>query len=148
MIVGVFALFLVGLVISLALWIPPHFLLRDLRDHGTTAATVVTGVDNKPEYVKVKFVQGPESGTEVKLGDYSGMYPDTQIGDKLLVTYDPKDPSRSLAHHWVLDPPFNLPAYGISAIAALLFASAVVGTLRRRRLLRAPLTRSSPPARE
>lgn len=145
-ILGVFGLSMLGLTLSLALWIPPYSLLRDLRDHGTTAAAVVTEVDNKPKYVKVRFVQGPESGSEVKLGDYAGMYPAAQTGDTLRVTYDPDDPSRSLSESWVIDPPTNLPAFGASALAAFFLVGALIGAVRRRRMLRVPATRSSPPA--
>ncbi|GAB2780252.1 hypothetical protein GCM10027073_11180 [Streptomyces chlorus] len=143
LILGIFGIFLLGLVLSLALWLPPHFLLRDLRARGITVAAVVTGVDNKPKYVKVRLAQGPKSGTEVKLGDYAGMYPDTQTGDIMLVTYDPKNPSRSLSHSWVIDPPFNVPAYGISALTTFFLTGTVVMTLRRR-ILRTHVSRSAP----
>ncbi|MFI8302700.1 hypothetical protein ACIF80_04460 [Streptomyces sp. NPDC085927] len=145
LILGIFGIFLLGLVLSLALWLPPRFLLHDLRAHGITAAAVVTGVDNKPKYVKVRLVQGPKSGIEVKLGDYAGMYPDAQTGDIMLVTYDPKNPSHSLSHSWVIDPPFNVPAYGTSALTAFFLTGTVVMTLRRRRILRTHVSRSSPP---
>ncbi|MGW2120712.1 hypothetical protein [Streptomyces sp. SM1] len=148
LILGVLGGSLLCLALALAFWLPSRSLVQDLRNGGVSVPATVTEVDNKPKYVKVQFLQGANSGTETELWGYAGMLPDVQPGDALLVTYDPGDPHRSLPHAWVTDPPANLPAYGISAIAALLFASAVVGTLRRRRLLRAPLTRSSPPARE
>ncbi|GAB2464349.1 hypothetical protein [Streptomyces incanus] len=144
LILGIFGMSLLGFVLSLALWLPPRFLLHDLRARGITVAAVVTGFDNKPKYVKVRLVQGPNSGTEVKLGDYAGMYPDAQTGDTMLVTYDPKDPSRSLYHSWVIDPPFNVPAYGTSALTAFFLTGTVVVTLRRR-ILRTHVSRSSPP---
>ncbi|MFI8092385.1 hypothetical protein ACIF9R_29355 [Streptomyces sp. NPDC086080] len=132
--------------LALAFWLPSRSLVQDLRDDGVTVTATVTEVDNKPEYVKVRFLKGSESGKETELWDYAGMLPDVRPGDALLVTYDPDNPHRSLPQAWVSDPPANLPAYGISAIAAFLLAGAAAGTLRRRRLLRSPLTHSSPPA--
>lgn len=127
---------------ALVFWLPSRSLVQELRGSGVTVAAEVTAVDNKPKYVKVEFLQGEESGTEEKLWDYAGMLPDVHPGDTLLVTYDPDDPHRGLPHAWVVDPPANLPAYGTSAIAVFFFAGAVVGTLRRRRLLRTDLSRS------
>jgi len=121
---------------ALALWIPSQSLVQDLRSRGVTAAATVTGVDSKPKYVKVRFVSGTKSGTEVKLSDYAGMYPDTRSGASILVTYDPEDPSRSLAHYWVEDPPMNLPAYGTSALAVLFLVLTLAVVLRRRWILR------------
>ena len=133
---------LLCIALALAFWLPAHFLVEELRDRGVTDAARVTNVDNNPKYVKFTLVQGPKSGTEIKLGEYAGMLPDVRPGDALLVTYDPGDPHRSLPDAWVTDPPANLPAYGSSAMAAFLLAGAVVGTIRRRRLL---VTHSPPP---
>ncbi|MGW4022733.1 hypothetical protein [Streptomyces sp. NPDC005009] len=144
-ILGVLGMSVLCAGLALAFWIPSRSLVQDLRDGGVTVAARVTGVDSKPKYVRVEFVQGPKSGTEVELWDYAGMLPDVHPGDAVVVTYDPGDPHRSLPHAWVTDPPPNLPAYGSSAIAAFLFTGAAVGTIRRRRLLRTPITRSSPP---
>jgi hypothetical protein len=121
---------------SLFLWLPACSVVQGLRDHGVTVVATVTGVDNRPKYVKVRFNQGPVKGTEVKLGDYAGMYPTTHVGKPMLVTYDPEDPSRSLARHWVESPPPILPAYGTSALALFFFVGGIVGTIRRRRILR------------
>lgn len=145
-IIGVFGGSLLCVALALAFWLPSRSLVHDLRDGGVTVAAQVTEVDNKPKHVKVEFLHGDRSGTEEKLWDYAGMLPDVHPGDTLLVTYDPDDPHRSLPHAWVTDPPANLPAYGSSAIAVFLLTGAVVGTVRRRRLLRAGVTRSSPPA--
>ena len=142
---GILAVSVMCAGLSLALWIPPHSLVRDLRKDGVTVAAKVTEVDNKPKYVKVEFLHGTRSGTRTKLWDYAGMIPDVHPGDALLVTYDPNNPHRSLPHAWVTDPPVNLPAYGISAITVFMLTGTVAGVLRRRRLLRAPVTRSSPP---
>lgn len=147
-ILGGFGMFLLCVGMALALWIPPNSLVRDLRSSGVTAAATITGVDSKPDYVKVRFVNGAESGIEVKLSDYAGMYPDTHAGASMLVTYDPEDPSRSLAHDWVEDPPLNLPVYGTSALALLFLTLAVAVVLRRRWVLRTfgPDTSSRPSA--
>ncbi|MDT9701468.1 hypothetical protein [Streptomyces sp. P17] len=147
MIFGVFGVFLLAVGVALSFWLPPRSLVQDLRSQGVTVAATVTGVDNKPKYVKVRFVQGPESGTEVKLTDYVGMYPDAHTGDSMLVTYDPEDPSRILAQSWVADPPANLPAYGTSAIALLLLAGVVAVVFRRRWILRTWPQQPSEPAR-
>jgi uncharacterized protein DUF3592 len=135
-ILGCFAGFLLCTGMSLFLWLPARSVVQDLRDHGVTVVATVTGVDNRPKYVKVRFNQGPVKGTEVKLGDYAGMYPTTHVGKPMLVTYDPADPFRSLARHWVENPPPILPAYGTSALALFLLAGAIVGLIRRRRILR------------
>lgn len=126
---------------TLTLWIPVRSKLNDLRDHGVTATATVIGVDNKPKYVKVRFANGTLTGREVELGEYAGMLPDMHVGESLFVTYDPNDPSRSLAHRWVVDPPVNLPAWGTSALAVF-FLTGAVAVIRRRRLL---LTHSPPP---
>ncbi|MET7292395.1 hypothetical protein ABZS79_09660 [Streptomyces griseoloalbus] len=155
-IVGVAGVSLLCVCLSLAFWLPSRALVHDLRHRGVTVAATVTGVDNKPKYVRVRFIQGSKSGTEVKLWDYAGMLPDVHRGDPMLVTYDPEAPSRSLSYTWVIDPPFNLPACA-SAVGAVVFsAGAVAGTLRRRHILRTPwppdpfapdlgVSRSSPP---
>lgn len=64
------------------------------------------------------------------------MYPDVNVGDPMLVTYDPKDPQRSLARNWVSNPPANLPAYGTSALALLALGLTVIVIVRRRKILR------------
>ncbi|CCK28252.1 hypothetical protein BN159_3873 [Streptomyces davaonensis JCM 4913] len=135
-VLGGFGLFLICAGFSLALWLPAHFLAQDLRSQGVTAAARVIGVDDNPAHVKVRFVQGPKSGTEVDLWDYAGMYPDVNVGDPMLVTYDPKDPQRSLARNWVSNPPANLPAYGTSALALLALGLTVIVIVRRRKILR------------
>ncbi|KES07972.1 hypothetical protein BU52_05965 [Streptomyces toyocaensis] len=145
-IIGVLGGALLCAGLALAFWLPSRSLVHDLRDNGVTVAARVTEADSKPKYVKVQFLQGDRSETQEKLWDYAGMLPDVQPGDTLLVTYDPDDPHRSLPHAWVTDPPANLPAYGSTAIAVFLLTGAVVGMVRRRRLLRDPPTRSSPPA--
>lgn len=136
-ILGILALSVLCAGLSFAFWLPPRSLVHDLRDNGVTATARVTAVDDKPKYVKVEFTQGPESGKEVELRDYAGMLPDVSRGDAVLVTYDPENPHRSLPHSWVADPPFNVPAYGSSAITLLLLSGAVIGIFRRRRILRA-----------
>jgi hypothetical protein len=117
---------------ALSFWIPARSTVQHLRSQGVTVAAIVISTDEKPKYVKVRLVQGPKSGTEVKLVDYAGMYPDTHTGASMLVTYDPHDVSQSLAHDWVVDPPANLPAYGTSALAVV-FLGLTVAVLRRRR---------------
>ncbi|MEV0981306.1 hypothetical protein [Streptomyces sp. NPDC049915] len=67
-----------------SLCLPANSLLEDLCSRGVTTVAEVIGVDNKPKYVKVRFAQGPERGTEVKLSDYAGMYPDTREGTSAL----------------------------------------------------------------
>ncbi|MFF1275239.1 DUF3592 domain-containing protein [Streptomyces marokkonensis] len=146
MIWGVFGGSLLCLGLALFFWLPSQSLVHDLRADGVTVVATVTGVDNKPRYVRVRLLQGARSGTETELWDYAGMLPDAHSGDSMMVTYDPKDPSRALLHSWVVDPPTNLPAFGASALAALFLAGALIGAVRRRRLLRAGVTRSSPPA--
>lgn len=134
-ILGILGLSVLCTGLSVAFWLPPRSLVQDLRNHGVTTTAQVTAVDDKPKYVKVEFTQGPESGNEVKLWDYAGMLPDVDPGDAVLVTYDPDNPHRSLPRSWVADPPVNLPAYGSSAIALFLFSGAVIGIVRRRRIL-------------
>ncbi len=136
MILGAFGMFLLCVGMVLGLWLPAHSLVQDLRSRGVTVAATVTGVDNKPKFVKVRLVQGPKRGTEVELWDYSGMYPDVHVGESLAVTYDPKDPHRSLTRDWVTNPPVNLPVYGASALAFLVLAGVVAVTLRRCWILR------------
>ncbi|MDT0613564.1 hypothetical protein [Streptomyces lancefieldiae] len=121
---------------ALFFWLPARSLVDDLRSNGSTVAATVTGVDNKPKYVKVRLVTGPRMGAEVKLSDYAGMYPDVNTGDSLLVTYDTEDPSRILSDSWVTNPPFNLPFYGASVGAVLFLVGTVAATLRRRWILR------------
>ncbi|WP_318280192.1 hypothetical protein [Streptomyces griseoloalbus] len=136
MILGVLGGFLLSLGLALFFWLPSQALIHDLRAEGITVAATVTGVDSKPRYVKVRLVQGPRSGTETDLWDYAGMLPAAHSGDSMIVTYDPEDPSRVLMHSWVIDPPTNLPAYGASAVAVFFLTAALVGTVRRRRILR------------
>ncbi|GAA2323118.1 hypothetical protein GCM10010234_81560 [Streptomyces hawaiiensis] len=129
-------IFLLCIGLSLALWLPPHFLVQDLRSRGVDAAATVVGVDSKPKYVKVRLVTGPEAGTEVKLSDYAGMYPDTHTSASLVVTYDRDDPSRILTRAWVEDPPANLPAFGTSALAAICLGLTTAVIWRRLWILR------------
>ncbi|MET9253165.1 hypothetical protein [Streptomyces sp. NPDC003717] len=135
-VLGIFGMFLVLAGAALAFWLPPRALVNDLRDRGLTVAATVTGVDNKPKYVKVEFLQGPKAGTEVELWDYAGMYPEVHTGDAMLVTYDPNDLHRSLPHRWVADPPANLPAYGSSALALFFLSGTIAVALRRRWILK------------
>jgi hypothetical protein len=130
---GIFLL-CVGMVLALAL--PAHSLVQDLRSRGVSVAATVVGVDSKPKYVKVRLVSGPKAGEEVKLWDYAGMFPETQTGASMIVTYDPEDPSRILAQSWVEDPPANLPAYGVSALALLCLGLTTAVTWRRFWILR------------
>lgn len=129
-------LFLVCAGLASVLWFPAHSLRDDLRSGGTTVAARVVGVDDKPKFVEVRLVQGPDEGTRVRLSEYAGMLPDVRTGDSLLVTYDPEEPSRVLPRGWVTDPPANLPAYGTAAIALLCLALATAVALRRRWILR------------
>lgn len=119
-----------------ALWLPPHFLVQDLRSRGVTSAATVVGVDSKPKSVTVRFVSGPQRGDEAQLWDYAGMYPEARPGVGLLVTYDPDQPSRVLSHGWVEDPPANLPAYGTSALTLVLLSLTTAVVVRRVRILR------------
>ena len=118
------------------LWLPSHSLVRDLRSRGVTAAATVVGVDSNPKYVKVRFVSGPQTGDEVKLWDYAGMYPEARPDESMLVTYDPDQPSRALSHGWVEDPPANLPAFGTSALTLVCLSLTTAATVRRVRILR------------
>ncbi|MFD9001847.1 hypothetical protein ACFV0T_12880 [Streptomyces sp. NPDC059582] len=133
---GGFGLFLLFVGFTLALWLPSHSLVQDLRSRGITVDATVTAVDNHPKYVKVLLAQGPKAGSQIQLWDYSGMYPDAHVGDSMVVTYDPTNPSHSLSHEWVTDPPVNLPVYGTSALALLCLAGTVVVVLHRRKILR------------
>ncbi|MEU3841762.1 DUF3592 domain-containing protein [Streptomyces sp. NPDC028635] len=135
-ILGTFGVSLLCVGMALAFWLPSHSLVHDLRSRGITAAATVSGVDSKPKYVKVRLVSSSRAGTEVRLSDYAGMYPDTRTGTSMLVTYDPKDPSRILARSWVEDPPANLPAYGTSALGVVCLCLTAAVTLRRRWILR------------
>ncbi|GAA2415800.1 hypothetical protein GCM10010255_62670 [Streptomyces coeruleofuscus] len=89
--------FLLCVGMTLGLWLPSHSLVQDLRSRGVNSAATVVGVDSKPKYVKVRLVSGPRAGSEVKLSDYAGMYPDMHTDAALVVTYDRDDPSRILA---------------------------------------------------
>ncbi|MEU9572904.1 hypothetical protein AB0D62_24160 [Streptomyces massasporeus] len=128
--------FLLCIGLSLALWLPPHFLVQDLRSRGVDSAATVVGIDSKPKYVKVRLVTGPEAGTEVKLSDYAGMYPNTHTSASLVVTYDRDDPSRILTRAWVEDPPANLPAVGTSALAVICLGLTTAVVWRRLWILR------------
>ncbi|MCT7352112.1 hypothetical protein N4P33_07980 [Streptomyces sp. 15-116A] len=138
LILGLFGLFTLCLGMALFFCLPPQTLVQSLRERGITTASTVTGVDNKPKYVEVRFMQGSDKGTVVRLSDYAGMLPDTRPGELLLVTYDPNDPSRSLAHSWVTDPPANVPAYGMFALTGFFLLGTVGVALRRRWILRTP----------
>ncbi|MCX5060617.1 hypothetical protein OOK12_27070 [Streptomyces sp. NBC_00452] len=133
---GGFSLFLLCVGMALALWLPSQSLVHDLRSRGVTAVATVVGVDSEPTYVRVRLVSSTEAGTEVKLSDYAGMYPDTHTGKSMLVTYDPEEPSRILAQNWVANPPPNLPTYGTSALAFVFLGLTVAVLLRRRWVLR------------
>jgi hypothetical protein len=119
-------------------WLPSQSLVRDLRSRGVTSAATVIDVDSKPKYVKVRLVSGPQTGDEVKLSDYAGMYPDAEVNEAVLVTYDPQQPSRILSRNWVANPPPNLPAYGTAALALLCLGLTAAAAIRRRRILRTP----------
>lgn len=93
-------------------------------------------MDSKPKYLKVRLVSGPQTGHEVKLTDYAGMYPEARPGEGLLVTYDPEQPSRALSQGWVEDPPANLPAYGTSALTLVCLSLTTAVVIRRVRILR------------
>jgi hypothetical protein len=121
---------------ALFLWLPSRSLVEDLRSRGVTVAATVTDVDTNPPHVEVRLAQGPERGTAVGLSEIAGMLPDAHTGESMLVTYDPKDPSRILARGWVMDPPADLPTYGTAALAAFFLSGAVAVTLRRRWVLR------------
>jgi hypothetical protein len=121
---------------ALAFWLPSRSLVEDLRSRGVTVAATVVDVDTKPKYVKVRFAQGPKRGTTVNLSEIAGMLPDAHSGDSMQVTYDPKDPSRSLVRNWVMEPPANLPTYGTSALAVFFLSGSVAVTIRRRWILR------------
>ncbi|MEW2266338.1 DUF3592 domain-containing protein [Streptomyces sp. NPDC047853] len=133
---GIFCTFLLFAGLALGLWIPPRSLVHDLRSSGHNAAAIVTGVDNKPEYVEIEFVTGPEAGNRVRLSDYAGMYPDVATGDSMLVAYDPDDPSNALLDRWVTHPPFNLPALGATVGAVFILIGMIWGLLRRRWILK------------
>ncbi|MFH9065781.1 hypothetical protein ACH4GM_31945 [Streptomyces coeruleorubidus] len=128
--------FLLCVGITLGLWLPSHSLVQDLRSRGVNSAATVVGVDSKPKYVKVRLVSGPRAGSEVKLSDYAGMYPDVHTDAALVVTYDRDDPSRILARAWVVDPPPNLPVYATSALALLCLGLATAVIWRRLWILR------------
>lgn len=144
-ILGGFILFLLFAGFTLALWLPAHSLVQDLRSRGITVAATVTAVDSNPKYVKVRLAQGPKAGDQIQLWDYSGMYPNSHVGDSMVVTYDPTNPSRSLSREWVANPPVNLPVYGTSALALLCLAGTAVVVLHRRKILRT-FGPESPPA--
>jgi hypothetical protein len=131
-------MFLLCLGMALFFWMSARSLVHDLRANGVTVAATVTGSDNKPKYVRVRYIQGENSGEEVKLSEYAGMLPDLRADDALLVTYDPEDPSRVLSRSWVISPPLNLPAYGTSALALFTFGLTVAVVVRRRWILRTP----------
>ncbi|WP_217140664.1 hypothetical protein [Streptomyces sp. AC627_RSS907] len=133
---GIFCSFILCAGLAFAFWLPSRSLVHDLRSSGSNAAAVVIAIDNKPKYVKIRFLTGTASGTEVKLSDYAGMYPDVANGDSMLVTYKPNDPSRVLSKSWVSAPPANLPAYGMSAGAGFFLVGTIVAVLRRRWVLR------------
>ncbi|MGA5135668.1 hypothetical protein [Streptomyces azureus] len=135
-ILGMPGIFLLCVGVTLLLWLPPHYLVQDLRSRGVDSAATVVDVDSKPEFVKVRLLSGPKAGTEVKLSDYAGMYPDTHTDAALVVTYDRDDPSRILTRAWVEDPPANLPAYGTSALAVLCLGLATAVIWRRLWILR------------
>ncbi|MFD5948882.1 DUF3592 domain-containing protein [Streptomyces collinus] len=128
------ALLCIGMALFFAL--PSRSLVQDLRSHGESAAATVIGVDSKPKYVKVRLVTSAKAGTEVKLTDYAGMLPETETGASMIVTYDPKDPSRILTQSWVEDPPANLPAYGTSALAVICLGLTTAVIWRRFWILR------------
>lgn len=121
---------------SLTFWLPSRSLVEDLHSRGVTVAATVIDVDTKPNCVEVRFVQGPERGTTVELSQIGGMLPDAHTGESMLVTYVPKDPSRSLTRSWVMALPPNLPAFGTAALAAFFLSGVVAVTLRRRWILR------------
>ncbi|GGU11597.1 hypothetical protein [Streptomyces coeruleorubidus] len=129
-------IFVLCIGIALTLWLPPRYLIQDLRSRGVDSVATVVGVDSKPKYVKVRLVTGPRAGNEVKLSDYAGMYPDTHTDATLVVTYDRDHPSRVLVRSWVEDPPANLPAYGTSALAVICLGLATAVTFRRLWILR------------
>ncbi|MGW3590001.1 hypothetical protein [Streptomyces fungicidicus] len=136
LIAGAFGLTLLCLGMALSFWIPARTLTDDLRANGVTAVATVIGVDDKPKYVKVKYVLGPRLGKEAQLSDYAGMFPDLRTGDVLEVMYDPEDPSRVLPRQWVIAPPLNLPAYGTAALTVIFLGLSVAVMLRRRWILR------------
>ncbi|MDL2081561.1 hypothetical protein QNN03_34540 [Streptomyces sp. GXMU-J15] len=140
MILAGIGLSLLCIGIALMLWLPSHSLVQDLRSDGVNAAATVIAVDNKPKYVKVRLVSGPEAGEEVNLSDYAGMYPDTRTGDAMIVTYDPADPSRILQRSWVEDPPVSLQTFIASASGLFLLVLDVIVIIRRYRMLRRPET--------
>ncbi|MFI0270592.1 hypothetical protein [Streptomyces luteogriseus] len=135
-ILGITGMFLLCAGMALALWLPPYYLVQDLRSRGVDSVSTVVGVDTKPKYVKVRFVSGPRAGGEVELTDYAGMYPETHTGAPLVVTYDRKDPGHVLARAWVEDPPTNLPAYGSSLLAFVFLAFTTAVIWRRLWILR------------
>ncbi|NGO45778.1 DUF3592 domain-containing protein [Streptomyces ureilyticus] len=128
--------------IFLGLLLPANSLVDDLGDRGVTTSAVVTGVDNKPEHVKVKFkVSGKSIQTDLQ--DFAGMRPEASVGENLMVVFDPRDPKRVLSQDWVDEPPFlSFPILGTALLALLCTAMAVAVILRRRWYLR---TFGSPP---
>lgn len=150
LIAAALGMFLLCLGMALFFWIPARSLVHDLRANGVTVAATVTGSDNKPKYVKVRYIQGENAGKEFNLSEYAGMLPDLRADDALLVTYDSEDPSRVLSRSWVTSPPLNLPAYGTSALALFTFGLFIAVVVRRRWILRTswpdhPLLGSSGP---
>lgn len=148
LILGSIGMSLLCVAITLGLWLPARFLVQDLRSQGVSVAATIVEVDSNPKYVKVRLIQGPKSGTVVKLSDYAGMYPDAHVGEPMVVTYDPRDPTRSLARGWVDDPPANVPAYGAGALSCFFLVAFLTMTLHRLWNLRKhgpPTTSGSPP---
>ncbi|MEW2611160.1 hypothetical protein AB0937_13295 [Streptomyces sp. NPDC047880] len=131
-----FGMSLLCLGMTAAFWFPAHALAEDLRSRGVTSAATVVGIDNKPQYVKVRLVSGPRTGDEVEFSDYAGMYPDVHRDEAMIVTYDPQQPSRVLSRDWVEDPPANLPAYGTAALTLLCLSLTTTAVIRRLRILR------------
>ncbi|MFI1484578.1 DUF3592 domain-containing protein [Streptomyces sp. NPDC020747] len=134
----------------LALLLPANSLVDDLNDRGVTASAVVTGVDNKPKYVKVKFKFSGNT-TQTDLYDFAGMQPEVNVGENLMVVYDPRNPNRVLSQDWVDNPPFlSFPILGTALLALVCTAMAVTVILRRRWHLRTfgppPLTDAKDPS--
>lgn len=135
-ILGMLGVFVLAIGIFLGLLLPANSLVDDLGDRGVTASSLVTGVDNKPKYVKVRF-DSPSGTVKTDLSEFAGMVPDVQVGETLTVVYDPKDPSRALSKSWVEDPPYlSLPLLGTAALTLLCTALTVAVILRRRWYIR------------
>ncbi|MEU9879308.1 hypothetical protein [Streptomyces phaeochromogenes] len=130
-ILGALSISLLAFGMFLALLIPSKTITDDLGARGVTTASLITGVDNKPKYVKVQF-DGPGGVVRTELSEFAGMLPAATVGESLTVVYDPRDPSRVLPLSWVDNPPFTtLPILGTAALTLICVALTAAVILRR-----------------